>query len=121
MLLRVEKGSFYYTSDTPILQDITLSLEKGEVIAVMGPNGIGKTTFLKCLMGIYKWKSGHSLIDGKDTGNARKQIGYVPQAHRFSFPYSVGIWLCLAEQSICLHLHHQEKWIMSLLTEPWKR
>jgi len=89
MLLRVEKGSFYYTSDTPILQDITLSLEKGEVIAVMGPNGIGKTTFLKCLMGIYKWKSGHSLLDGKDTGNARKQIGYVPQAHRFSFPYSV--------------------------------
>lgn len=89
MLLKVEKGSFYYTLDTPILQNITFSLEEGEVMAIMGPNGIGKTTLLKCLMGILKWKSGHSLIEGKDTGDARKQIGYVPQAHRFSFPYSV--------------------------------
>ncbi len=89
MLLQVEKGSFYYTPDTPVLKDITFSLEEGEVMAVMGPNGIGKTTLLKCLMGILKWKSGRSLIEGRDTGNARKQIGYVPQAHRFSFPYSV--------------------------------
>jgi iron complex transport system ATP-binding protein len=89
MLLQVEKGSFYYTLDTPILQNITFSLEEGEVIAIMGPNGIGKTTLLKCLLGILKWKSGRSIIEGKDTGNARKQIGYVPQAHRFSFPYSV--------------------------------
>ncbi len=89
MLLQVEKGSFYYTLETPVLQNISFSLEKGEVIAIMGPNGIGKTTLLKCLMGILKWKSGRSLIEGKDTGEVRKQIGYVPQAHRFSFPYSV--------------------------------
>ncbi|SNS65267.1 iron complex transport system ATP-binding protein [Anaerovirgula multivorans] len=89
MLLQVENGSYSYTKENPVLQGINFSLQEGEILAVMGPNGIGKTTLLKCLMGILKWQSGHSLIDGQDSGMERKKIGYVPQAHRFSFSYSV--------------------------------
>ena len=89
MLLHVEKGSFSYPGGVPVLQNISFSLDTGEVLAVMGPNGIGKTTLLKCLMGILKWQSGCSLINGRDSSEERHQIGYVPQAHRFSFPYSV--------------------------------
>lgn len=89
MLLQVENGSFAYVKENPILRGITFSLNEGEVLAVMGPNGIGKTTLLKCLMGTLKWQSGRSLIDGNDSSLERRKIGYVPQAHRFSFPYSV--------------------------------
>jgi iron complex transport system ATP-binding protein len=89
MLLDVENGSFSYPGSTPVLKNVSFALESGEVMAIMGPNGIGKTTLLKCLMGILKSNAGCSLIDGLDSGEARRRIGYVPQAHRFSFPYSV--------------------------------
>jgi len=89
MILQVENGSFAYVKENPILHGITFSLNEGEILAVMGPNGIGKTTLLKCLMGTLKWQSGRSLIDGRDSSLERRKIGYVPQAHRFSFPYSV--------------------------------
>ncbi len=89
MLLKVKNGNFSYHREMPVLKNVSFSLDKGEVMAIMGPNGIGKTTLLKCLMGILKWKSGCSLIDGENSGAARRQIGYVPQAHRFSFSYSV--------------------------------
>lgn len=89
MLLQVENGSFAYVKDNPILHDITFSLNEGEILAVMGTNGIGKTTLLKCLMGVLKWQSGSSLIDGRDSSLERRKIGYVPQARRFSYSYSV--------------------------------
>lgn len=89
MLLQVENGCYFYEKGNPILENVNFSLENGEILAIMGPNGIGKTTLLKCLMGILTWKSGRSLIDGSNSMAQRKKIGYVPQAHRFSFPYSV--------------------------------
>ena len=89
MLLQVENGSFDYEKQNPILDGITFSLSEGQVLAVMGPNGIGKTTLLKCLIGILKWHSGRSLIDGRDSSLERLKIAYVPQAHNFSFSYSV--------------------------------
>ncbi|HWR30919.1 MAG TPA: ABC transporter ATP-binding protein [Negativicutes bacterium] len=88
-MLQVENASYSYEKKNPILQSVTFSLKEGDVLAVMGPNGVGKTTLLKCLMGILKWQSGRSLIDGKDSGLERSKIGYVPQARRVSFPYSV--------------------------------
>ncbi|MBS7527959.1 ABC transporter ATP-binding protein [Fusibacter paucivorans] len=88
-MLQVKGGSFGYTPEKAILNNITFTLKEREILAVMGPNGVGKTTLLKCLMGILKWQSGHSKLDGKDSSEARIKIGYVPQAHQFSFPYSV--------------------------------
>ena len=88
-MLQVKEGSFEYTRGKSILKNITFTLREKEILAVMGPNGVGKTTLLKCLMGILKWQSGHSKLDGMDSSAARIKIGYVPQAHQFSFPYSV--------------------------------
>jgi iron complex transport system ATP-binding protein len=89
MFLQVEKGCFSYAKGVPLLQEITFSLNEGDILAVMGQNGVGKTTLLKCLLGILKWQSGKSFIASRDSGAARRLIGYVPQAHRFSFPYLV--------------------------------
>lgn len=89
MMLQVKEGSFAYTNGRAILKDITFTLREKEVMAIMGPNGVGKTTLLKCLMGILKWQTGYSVIDKMESGVAKINVGYVPQAHQFAFPYSV--------------------------------
>lgn len=69
-----------------VLKGINLSLKKGHVIAVMGPNGSGKTTFLKSLVGLVIPDSGEVLIDGKSIKNDwkyRENIGYMPQIARY--------------------------------------
>ena len=54
MIFEVKKGSFGYEK-AHILHDISFQLENGEVMSVLGPNGVGKTTLLKCMMGVLKW------------------------------------------------------------------
>lgn len=91
MLLEVNNGTFYYHPQTPILQDVSFTMGSGEIMAIMGRNGIGKTTLIKCIAGILKWKSGYSIVAGQKSEANRpvREIGYVPQAHKASFSYSV--------------------------------
>ena len=91
MMIAVDKGCFEYRKNEPILSNISFSLDAGKVMAILGPNGIGKTTFLKCLIGILKWDSGRTLLDGRTLASPleSKKIGYVPQAHPVAFSYSV--------------------------------
>ena len=65
MTFQVKNGSFSYES-RPVLRNINFELSDGEILCVLGSNGVGKTTLLKCMMGLQKWKSGETLIDGKD-------------------------------------------------------
>lgn len=74
-----------------ILWDLDMSIEKGSVTCIMGRNGVGKTTLLKCLMGLLPIKSGEIIIHGQDvtkmTTEQRPRMGvaYVPQG-RDIFP-----------------------------------
>jgi len=76
---------------TQILWDLDLRVEEGSCTCIMGRNGVGKTTLLKCLMGLLPVKSGQIHLDGVDFTNqaaesrARHGIGYVPQG-RDIFP-----------------------------------
>lgn len=90
-ILEVKNGCFGYTPDTPVLKDISFTVEPGQILAVMGRNGVGKTTLVKCISGILQWNSGESFVDGVPVvkGVPIKGIGYVPQAHSLIFPYSV--------------------------------
>lgn len=90
-ILEVRDGCFSYAKSKPLLQNINVSLDGGQVMAVMGRNGIGKTTLMKCIVGILSWDSGYSTVAGRQSQKNRpmKEIGYVPQAHRVSFDYSV--------------------------------
>jgi len=92
-MLEVKNGYFGYTKDN-LLQDISFTLGEKEIMTILGQNGIGKTTILKCVTGILKWRQGQTLINGKSMGSSREAqkqipIGYVPQAHGLSFPYTV--------------------------------
>lgn len=68
----------------PVLTDINLSVNKGEVIAIVGPSGVGKTTLVNLIPRFYDPTQGHILIDGCDIRNVRlkslrEQIGLVTQ------------------------------------------
>ena len=84
-LVRFENVGFWYEQDTEVLQNITLDINRGDVIAVLGPNGAGKTTLVKHAIGLLKPKTGQVLVNDVDT---RKQsvaqiastLGYVFQS-----------------------------------------
>ena len=74
----------YGKDDDFILKNINLKIKKGDRIGIVGESGIGKSTFLDCLMGLIKPTNGSILVDGKNIfSNLRewhKKIGYVPQS-----------------------------------------
>ena len=69
----------------PVIRDVTLSLARGEVVALLGPNGSGKTTCFYCIAGLVTPEGGQVMIDGKDVTalpmyrRARLGVGYLPQ------------------------------------------
>jgi len=92
MIFSVENGCFSYPK-RKILDHISFTVEPGRVLAVLGSNGVGKTTLLRCTMGLLPWKSGRTLIDGVPMEqmphrDVWRRISYVPQARGPLFSYS---------------------------------
>ena len=83
-MLEVKDVNQFY-GGSHILRDVSLTAPVGECSVVLGRNGVGKTTLLKCLMGILPIKSGQILLDGKDISKlspeqrVRAGLAYVPQ------------------------------------------
>lgn len=77
IVVSVENLNFSYGRQQ-VLRNITFDIKKGEFLAVIGPNGGGKSTLLKILLGILKPDSGTISILGQKPGGT-KRIGYVPQ------------------------------------------
>lgn len=93
MVLDVKNISFSYDGDL-IFENISFSIEKGDVLCILGPNGTGKTTLIKCLNNIHKADSGEILVNGENIENLSfaqisRHIGYIPQSHVPTFPFSV--------------------------------
>ncbi len=83
--------SFTY-HDSPILEDINLSVEKGDYLAIIGPNGGGKTTFVKLFLGLIEPKRGTIMIEGKSPKKARQIIGYLPQYINFNMDMPINVF-----------------------------
>jgi urea transport system ATP-binding protein len=83
-LLQVEKLNQYYGA-AHTLRGVSMTVEKGQCVALLGRNGVGKTTLLKCLMGVLPAASGKVVFNGRDITRlkpherARLGIAYVPQ------------------------------------------
>src|SRR5579863_4154289 len=75
-LLKAESLSVGY-GQRPILHDVSFTIERGDFLGVMGPNGTGKTTLLKTFLGLLKPLAGNIGIHGSNGG--RPLFGYVPQ------------------------------------------
>lgn len=83
-MLEVNAINQYYGS-SHTLRGISLTLERGQCLALLGRNGVGKTTLLKCLMGVVPVASGNVVLDGEDITHlpphqrAARGMAYVPQ------------------------------------------
>lgn len=77
-VIELKNVCFSYNG-TPVLENVNLSVDSGEFLAVIGPNGGGKTTLLKLVLGVLKPETGSVSIFGKAPREAAGRIGYVPQ------------------------------------------
>ena len=89
-VIAINELCFSYNGE-PVLEDITLNVERGEFLGLIGPNAGGKSTLLKLLLGLLTPSRGSIEILGTTPVQARGRIGYVPQYAMFDrkFPISV--------------------------------
>ncbi|MBQ3643929.1 MAG: ABC transporter ATP-binding protein [Candidatus Riflebacteria bacterium] len=91
-VINFENVDFSYDgSEELVLENINLIVEKGEFACVVGPNGGGKTTLLRLILGLNKPLRGKISLFGQSPEQVRHRIGYVPQFSKFdsNFPVSV--------------------------------
>ncbi len=92
-ILRAENLGFGYPR-FPVGRDVDLRVEPGEVYCLLGPNGCGKTTLFKTLLGLIPRQGGSVELDSEDIASLSRRdiarrVAYVPQAHTAVFPYAV--------------------------------
>jgi len=95
--LTVESLTFRYPSraaEVQVFEDVSLALVPGEVLVLLGPNGTGKSTLLKCMAGLLRPQQGRVLLDDGNVAALRpsrlaRRIGYVPQSNSSTFPFRV--------------------------------
>lgn len=102
--LDIEHLSKSYTvggNDVQIIADLTFTVGAGEVVSIVGPSGIGKTTLLKCLTGLQSITSGSARIDGKQIDGPPEEMALVFQ----EYTRSLMPWLTV-EKNVRLPLRH---------------
>jgi len=93
-MLEARAIHFAYEPDTPVLRDISIQVPAGEVLFLLGRNGCGKTTLLRCLGGILHPNDGSVVLDGQSIrtippAERARRIGLIPQIHSPAFAYTV--------------------------------
>lgn len=92
IVIEVNNLSFSYKNHD-VLRNISFRLESSEICSILGPNGIGKTSLVNCLLGLNKIKSGSVLLDGKDINKINKKeyfsiVSYVKQGGKETSIYT---------------------------------
>ena len=94
MLLKLEDVTSFYAK-TPILQNISIGVEEGQCLAVLGRNGVGKTTLMRTIMGLTTRMTGSMHIAGEDVTHSQTHerssagVGYIPQGRGILPKFSV--------------------------------
>jgi len=113
-VIHLQNISFGYSENKMVLENIDLSIQKGEKIAFVGPSGSGKSTLVDILIGLYRPMSGQIVVDDKiisesNIKNWRKKIGYIPQ--------SVYLFDGTVAQNIAFGQEYDEKKIKDVLAK----
>lgn len=94
--IRAEDIAFSYSPEMAgaVFRNVSLTVQTGDVFCLLGPNGIGKSTLLKCLSGILRIQQGRIFLNGRDLSEFKlsdvaKHIGYVPQGLTSAFPFRI--------------------------------
>lgn len=93
-ILEVKNATFAYENSDNIFEDVNLTVDRGDVICILGSNGCGKTTLMKCMNRLHELKDGAVYINGEniktmDQRTVARNIGYIPQGHVSTFAFSV--------------------------------
>ena len=93
MILEVKNLAFSY-GNYEVLKDLNFDIESGKILSILGPNGIGKTTLIKCLLGLRKKTGGEILFDDKDIDTFEKKafysfVAYLKQGGKENSIYTV--------------------------------
>ncbi|MFC0508877.1 anchored repeat-type ABC transporter ATP-binding subunit [Micromonospora costi] len=75
----------------PVLRDVRLNLDRGELVGLLGPNGAGKTTLLRAILALIRTRNGRVLVEGRPARPGRSAIGYVPQRHEFTWDFPISV------------------------------
>ena len=90
-LVRLENVWVYYDS-IPVLEAINLSVESNDFLGIIGPNGGGKTTLLKVILGLIKPNRGRVTVLGMPPERGRKYIGYISQFNLFDHDFPISVF-----------------------------
>lgn len=106
----IDINSLYFSYDPshPILSGIDLHFKDNGMICIVGPNGVGKSTLVRCLNGLLKPTSGTISVNGNDIGEMTPReiadiMGFVPATTTIAFPMSVA-------DSVMIALDRKDKW-----------
>lgn len=99
------KSAAYTTAGAPVLQEFSLELKSGEFIALLGANGCGKTTLLKCLAGLHTQMSGTCQLDGSELAEwslpeRAQRLSYLPQSVTPAFSFLAAEVIRLARYHV---------------------
>ena len=93
MILSVQNLTFSYADHT-VLEDVSFDVDRGEFLSLLGPNGVGKSTLFRCMLGTLTGYRGRVLVEGQEIRTLpqpqrARRIAYIPQIHRPTFGYTV--------------------------------
>lgn len=94
MGVEVRNLGFSYIKNVPVLRDVSFTASSGEFLSILGPNGVGKSTLFRCVLGLIRDWTGEVTIEGVSakTLSVRemaKRVAYIPQSSAPAFNYSV--------------------------------
>ena len=95
MSLAISHLSFAYSRNSRlVLNDVSFLVAEGELLAVLGPNGVGKSTLFRCILGFLPHHQGSIYLNGKDIRTLdhkeiAKYVAYIPQSTHPVFNYTV--------------------------------
>jgi iron complex transport system ATP-binding protein len=113
MSIEVKNLSFAY-GDRQVLYDISFSAHKGEFLSILGPNGVGKSTLFRCVLGLLSGYTGQVLVDGMDARTFSVKEAFAVRLFSFATAFSPNAFilnrslyvferslLCLREMNLC--------------------
>ncbi len=89
-IIEIKNLSFAYEKEF-VLEDINIEIEKNDFLAIIGPNGGGKSTLLKLILGLLKPTKGYIKIEGKEPKKRLSKIGYVPQNTNINIDFPIKV------------------------------